>query len=472
MDWDPITSIEGDASMNAIAKETETTEELNQLKTRLKATWMTGDYDVFSRFMEKDAEQFFQRLGITPGTRLLDVGCGAGQLALIAARAGVRVVGCDIASNWIEKAQARAAAEGLEVTFEEGDAESLPYEDAQFDAVISLIGAMFAPRPELVAAELTRVCRPGGLIAMANWTPGGFVGQLFKAISKHIAPSGMPAPVLWGDEATVRARLSEGIADLKFARHVYHFDYPFPPDAVVEFYRINYGPMSRAFASLDLNGQEKLRSELVRLWSAHNYSDGNTTKVDAEYLEVIATRGWGNLDTPQTAVTHKTGGFMNRRAESLADRIEEGAAALAAFAEELSEAEWHAPMPGNERDRRSVGVIVHHVASVYPIEIDLARAIASGKAVTDVTWEVVAELNAKHAHDQAEITKSAALELLRRNSREAAAAVRTFTDDELDRAAPFSLSFGAPVTAQFVIEDHALRHSWHHLSRIRTALGR
>ena len=161
---------------------------------------------------------------------------------------------------------------------------------------------------------------------------------------------------------------------------------------------------------------------------------------------------------------------MNRRAQSLADRIEEGAAALAAFAEGLSEAEWRTPVSGS--DRRSIGVIVHHVASVYPVEIDLARAIASGKAVTDVTWEVIAELNAKHAREQAGVTKAAALELLRRNSREAAVAVRAFTDDELDQAASLSLSFGAPVTAQFVIEDHALRHSWHHLARIRTALGR
>jgi hypothetical protein len=165
-------------------------------------------------------------------------------------------------------------------------------------------------------------------------------------------------------------------------------------------------------------------------------------------------------------------GSMGRRAESLADRIEEGAAGLAAFAEGLSEAEWRTPMSGSGKDRRSVGVIVHHVASVYPIEIDLARTIASGKAVTDVTWEAVAEMNAKNASDQARVTKAAALELLRRNSRQAAAAVRAFTDDELDRAAPFSLSFGAPVTAQFVLEDHAVRHSWHHLARIRTALGR
>jgi len=154
----------------------------------------------------------------------------------------------------------------------------------------------------------------------------------------------------------------------------------------------------------------------------------------------------------------------------LADRIEEGAAGLAAFAEGLSEAEWLEPVSGT--DRRSVGVIVHHVASMYPIEIDVARAIASGKAVTDVTWDVVAELNAKHAHEHAEVTKAGALELLRRNSHEAANAVRAFTDKELDRAAPFSLSFGAPVTTQFVIEDHAMRHSWHHLARMRTALGR
>jgi hypothetical protein len=164
------------------------------------------------------------------------------------------------------------------------------------------------------------------------------------------------------------------------------------------------------------------------------------------------------------------GGIMSGRAKLLADRIEEGADGLAAFAKGLSEAEWRTPV--SSRDSRSVGVIVHHVASVYPIEIDLARMIAGGKAVTDVTWKVVAELNAGHAREQAGVSKADALELLRRNSREAAAAVRAFTDEELNRAAPFSLSFGAPVTAQFVIEDHALRHSWHHLAGIRAALGR
>jgi hypothetical protein len=173
----------------------------------------------------------------------------------------------------------------------------------------------------------------------------------------------------------------------------------------------------------------------------------------------------------ETSGTHKNKSSTGRRAELLADRIEQGAASLAAFAEGLSEVEWRTPVKEGGKDGRPVGVIVHHVASVYPIEVDLARAIANGKAVTEVTWGVVAELNAKHALDQAGVTKEATLELLRRNSREAAAAVRKFTDDELDHAAPFSLSFGAPVTAQFVIEDHALRHSWHHLAKIRAALG-
>ena len=167
--------------------------------------------------------------------------------------------------------------------------------------------------------------------------------------------------------------------------------------------------------------------------------------------------------------TREAGGSPGRRAEALAERIEEGAALLADFAEGLSEAEWRTPLSAS--DTRPVGV-VHHVASMYPVEIEAARTIAGGKAITDVTWEAIAGINAGHAREQAGVTKEAALELLRRNSREAADAVRAFTDDELDRAAPFSLSFGAPVTAQFVIEDHALRHSWHHLAGVRRALGR
>ena len=173
---------------------------------------------------------------------------------------------------------------------------------------------------------------------------------------------------------------------------------------------------------------------------------------------------------PQSGANHKIGGPSGRRAELLAKRIEEGAAGLAAFADGLSDTEWRTPM--SAKDRRTVGVIVHHVASMYPIEVGLARAVAGGKAAPEVTWELVADINAKHAQEQAGVTKAAALELLRRNSAEAAAAVRTFRDEELDAAAPVGLSFGAAVTAQFIIEDHALRHSWHHLAGIQRALGR
>jgi len=276
--------------MSSTSNVTQTSTEFDNLKIKLKTTWMTGDYDVFSRFMQKDAEAFYDRLGVAPGTKLLDVGCGAGQLALIAARAGADVTGCDIATNWLERARVRAAEEGLHATFVEGDAEALPFDDAEFDVVASLVGAMFAPRPERVAAEVTRVCKPGGRIVMANWTPTGFIGQMFKTIAKHIAPAGMPSPVLWGDEATVRERLKDGISDLKLTKHFYHFEYPFAPSEVVEFYRVNYGPVGRAFAALEGSEKDQLREDLVTLWSGDNKAPDQTTSVDAEYLEVIATR--------------------------------------------------------------------------------------------------------------------------------------------------------------------------------------
>lgn len=446
--------------MLSTTTERQTTDELANLKDRLKATWMTGDYDVFSRYMEPGAKKFFDRLNIKPGTRLLDVGCGAGQLALIAARSGASVTGCDISTNWLEKARARAQAEGLSVKFEEGDAESLPYRDGEFDVVTSLVGAMFAPRPALVAAELTRICRPGGMIAMVNWTPEGFIGQMFRVIAKHIAPSGMPSPVLWGDPAVVRERLRNGIADVKLSRHQYRFTYLFGPEQVVDFFRAYYGPMSRAFASLDDNGRTNLRKELIALWSAHNKATDGTTDVDGEYLQIIATRGSGNGLADRASL----------RATVLADRIEQGAANLAGFVSGLSEEDWRQAV--SSTDRRSVGTVVHHVASVYPIEIQLAQSIAAGKPVTEVTWQAVADLNAKHAREHSNTGKFDTVEFLRQSSREAAEAVRAFTDEQLDRAAPFSLSFGAPMTSQFVIEDHALRHSWHHFARIKSALQR
>jgi SAM-dependent methyltransferase len=268
-----------------------TTTDIDALKSRLKATWMDGNYDQFSRMMESSAVQFLDRLGVAPGARLLDVACGSGQLALIAARRGAKVTGVDIAANSIAVARNRAAAEKLDAQFDEGDAEALPYPDESFDVVATIFGAMFAPRPEVVAAELLRVCRSGGTIAMANWTKEGFIGQMFKTFARFIAPPGMPAPVLWGDESVVRERFGAGVAQLRLTRVHYRFDYPFAPADVVEFFRQNYGPTTRAFAALNEADGAALRGELVNLWTANNKAtEPGHTMVDAEYLEVVATR--------------------------------------------------------------------------------------------------------------------------------------------------------------------------------------
>jgi SAM-dependent methyltransferase len=442
---------------------------MTQLKAGLKTTWMTGNYDVFSRYMEPDAQIFYRRIGVERGQQFLDVGCGAGQLALIAARAGARATGCDISTNWLERARERATLEGLNVRFEEGDAEALPYKDGQFDVVSSLIGAMFAPQPDLVAAEMLRVCRPGGKIAMANWTAHGFVGQMFKLIAKYIAPNGMPSPLLWGDEATVRQRFSKGVLNVHCALRYYQFEYPFPPETVVDFFRENYGPMSRAFASLNNEDQAELKGELVALWKSNNRAEGNGTLVDAEYLEVLVRRGGETTEITDGRIGKHP--HPGHRAEMLADRIEEGAARLEEFAMHLTDQEWSTPVVEGGKAGRTVGTVIHHVATVYPIEIELAKAIAGGNPVTKVTWNAVNQMNGKHAAEQVGPSRVETLMLLRKNSKEAADIVRDMSDAELDRAAPFSLSYGAPVTAQFVIEDHALRHSWHHLARIRKAVG-
>jgi hypothetical protein len=173
---------------------------------------------------------------------------------------------------------------------------------------------------------------------------------------------------------------------------------------------------------------------------------------------------------PRFTSSSNAAATANPRARALAERIEKGAAGLAAFAETLTEAEWRIPV--TTTDRRSVGVIVHHVASVYPIEVDVATAIAQGKDVPGVRWEDIAAMNAGHANENGGVTKTAALDLLKANSRKAAQGIRALSDEELDRCAPIPLYEGALLTAQFFIEDHALRHSWHHLGRIRRAVGR
>lgn len=266
------------------------TPEMSQLKTRLKTTWESGDYGVFAKYLEKGALQFFDRLNLAPGTRLLDVGCGAGQLTIPAARRGIKVTALDLAANLVEQAREKAKAEGLVAQIEQGDAEALPYDDASFDVVMSLIGSMFAPRPELVAAEMIRVCAPGGRILMGNWTPEGHVGQMFKAIGKHVPPpANFPSPLLWGNEATVRERFGSSVKDLKITRYMYPFEYPFAPSKVVDFFNEYYGPTNRAYGSLSEDGRRAMHEDLTALWTRNNLATDGTTRIESEYIVVDGT---------------------------------------------------------------------------------------------------------------------------------------------------------------------------------------
>jgi SAM-dependent methyltransferase len=262
-----------------------------QLKSALKSTWMAGDFGEIAKYAAREGEEFVKRLSVPPRARVLDVACGTGNTAIPAARAGADVIGVDIATNLLEQAAARAKSDGVRATFQEGDAEQLPFGDAGFDYVITMFGAMFAPRPDRVAAELVRVCKQGGTIAMANWTPEGFVGKTFRMTAEHVPPPpGIPAPILWGREDVVKERLGNGIARLNTKRQEVRFEYPFPPEKVVALFREYFGPTKMAFAKLDPNGQERLSGAMESLWREHNESANGTTLVKAEYLEVHAVR--------------------------------------------------------------------------------------------------------------------------------------------------------------------------------------
>jgi SAM-dependent methyltransferase len=264
---------------------------LEELKQRMRSTWMAGDFGQIAHYSAKAGEEFVSRLGITPGAKVLDVACGTGNSAIPAARAGANVIGVDIALNLLEQARQRAASEHLTAVFDEGDAEELPYPDSRFDVVMTMFGAMFAPRPERVAAELIRVCRPGGTIAMANWTPDGFVATMFATGARFVPPpDGIPSPLLWGDEPTVKERLAPGTSEIRTTRQDLTMDFPFTPGEVAQFFRQYFGPTHVAFSRLDPKGQIDYAAALEKLWREHNEATGNRTIVHAEYLEVKATR--------------------------------------------------------------------------------------------------------------------------------------------------------------------------------------
>jgi len=269
----------------------EMTPEMETLKGKLRTSWMSGDFGVIARMIEKGGYEFVDALDIKPGMKVLDVACGTGNTAIPEAKKGADVTGVDIASNLIEQARARAEAEGVKAQFDVGDAENMPYKDAAFDAVVTMFGAMFAPRPDVTASEMKRVCKPGGFIAMANWTPEAFTGAMFKIGSKHVPPPpGMSPPLQWGTEDIVRERFADGISDLQMNRRKVEFTFDGTPEEAVENFRKYFGPTQKAFESLDEAGQAALRKDLVDLWTEHNQAMDGTTRIESEYLEVIARR--------------------------------------------------------------------------------------------------------------------------------------------------------------------------------------
>jgi SAM-dependent methyltransferase len=266
--------------------------DIQTIKARQKATWESGDFGQVAKFIMPDAEAFMSHLPLRPGMKVLDAACGTGNLAVLAARRGCITYGLDIASNLIAQARARAQRESLQIEFTEGDAEAMPYPDKSFDVVVSMYGVMFAPQPTRVVSELGRVLRPGGIIAMANWAPDGFIGKMFGVFAQHLPPPvGIPSPLLWGDEGVVRARLAGLSERLHFTRRTARMCFPFDPSGTVDFFRRYYGPTQRAFQALDAAGQAALERDLVQLQTRHNISTRtDETETPSDYLEIQASR--------------------------------------------------------------------------------------------------------------------------------------------------------------------------------------
>jgi SAM-dependent methyltransferase len=269
------------------------TPDISTLKAAMRDTWMAGDFGVVAKTISNSADDFIARLAIPPGSRVLDIACGTGNSAIPLARAGAIVTGVDIAPNLLEQARERAAAEGLAIPFDEGDAEALPYADASFDAVTTMFGAMFAPRPALVVSEFARVLKPGGLLAMANWNPASFTGRMFRVGSDHVPPPpGIAPPVLWGDDATVRERLAPFFNNIETQLIPIDFDMPVSPAGAVDFFRKYFGPTQMAFARLHEAGQAAMAADLTALWASANVSPtpDTHTLVKNEYLQITAIR--------------------------------------------------------------------------------------------------------------------------------------------------------------------------------------
>lgn len=260
------------------------------IKQRQQQTWASGDFAVIGTTLQIVGEELAEAIDLRAGERVLDVAAGNGNATLAAARRFADVTSTDYVPQLLEKAAARAHADGLSVRFEVADAEALPYADASFDVVLSTFGAMFAPRQDRVAAEMLRLLRPGGRLGMANWTPEGFIGQLFKVIGRYLPPpAGLKSPALWGTETHLTELFGAQAASLHCTRKHFNFRYR-SATHWLQIFRDYYGPTHKAFAALDAERQQALEQDIRELLESRNVAGANSLVVPAEYLEVIVRK--------------------------------------------------------------------------------------------------------------------------------------------------------------------------------------
>ncbi|MEM7426604.1 MAG: class I SAM-dependent methyltransferase [Pseudomonadota bacterium] len=260
------------------------------IKAKQNAAWASGDYGLIGATLQISGEQLAEAMDMPVGATVLDVAAGNGNITLAMARRGASVTSTDYVDTLLAQGRARAIAEGLSVEFQTADAENLPFEAASFDAVVSTFGVMFTPNQKQSASELLRVCRPGGRIGMANWTPAGFIGQLFKTLGKHVAPpAGVQSPANWGNQDWITETFGADAANIDVTPRNFVFRYA-SPAAFVEFFRTYYGPVHKAFLALDTAGQQALEQDILATVATFNTAEDGSMKVPSEYLELIITR--------------------------------------------------------------------------------------------------------------------------------------------------------------------------------------
>lgn len=277
-------------STSAALKQPIAQPDLAAVKQRQHGAWSSGDYAVVGTTLQIVGEQLCEAIDLRAGSKVLDVAAGNGNATLAAARRWCDVTSTDYVPTLLKRGQERAAAEHLMVEFREADAEALPFADASYDVVLSTFGVMFTPDQDKAASELARVCRSGGKIGLANWTPQGFIGQLFKTIGKHLPPpAGVKSPALWGTPARLEEMFASQASEIAAEPRMFVFRYR-SPDHWLEIFKTFYGPTLKAFAALDENGQAALKRDLLALLEEFNHADDGTIVVHSEYLEAVITK--------------------------------------------------------------------------------------------------------------------------------------------------------------------------------------